>query len=53
MQIIIVILAWASTFFAGMSIGLGYTEDQAVERGYAEICANDKFAWVGECITNE
>ena len=53
MQIIIVILACVYTFIAGLSIGLGYMEDQAAERGYAEICANDKFAWVGECITNE
>lgn len=53
MQIIIVILAWASTFFAGMSIGLGYMEDQAAERGYAEICANDKFDSVGEYVNHE
>jgi len=53
MHIVVVILVCASTFFAGLSIGLGYRSDQAVERGYAEICTNDKFDSVGECITNE
>lgn len=53
MQIVVVILACVSTFFAGLSIGLGYMADQAADRGYAEICANDKFAWVGECVNHE
>ncbi len=53
MQIVVVILACASTFFAGLSIGLGYRADQAIERDYAEMCANDKFAWVGECVNHE